>query len=147
MPPERPSGVWIDPQIIGRTWYDLGVPPDVAASFDVQRNKVLETGQPLSENVRLPTRSGQRLYEYTLTPIHDGAVDVAAVVFTLRDFTEQRRAEEALRESEEKYRLLAENSTDMISRHDPAGVYLYASPACKRLLGLRTPRAHRPLGL
>jgi PAS domain S-box-containing protein len=38
-------------------------------------------------------------------------------------------------EIEEKYRLLAENSTDMISRHDPAGVYLYVSPACRRLLG------------
>ncbi len=74
-------------EIIGRTWSDLGVPPDVAASFDAQRTKVLETGQPLGANVHLPTRSGLRLFEYTLTPIHDGAVDVAAVVSTLRDFT------------------------------------------------------------
>jgi PAS domain S-box-containing protein len=57
------------------------------------------------------------------------------VVVVLRDVTEARRADEALRESERRYRLIAENSSDMISRHDPAGVYLYASPACRALLG------------
>ncbi len=38
-------------------------------------------------------------------------------------------------ESEQRYRLMAENSTDMITRHSPEGVFLYASPACRSLLG------------
>jgi PAS domain S-box-containing protein len=42
---------------------------------------------------------------------------------------------ETPRESEELYRLLAEHSTDMISKHTPEGVYTYASPACRSLLG------------
>ena len=37
--------------------------------------------------------------------------------------------------AEELYRLLAENSTDMISKHTSEGVYTYASPACRALLG------------
>jgi PAS domain S-box-containing protein len=40
-----------------------------------------------------------------------------------------------LRESNELYRLLAEHSTDMISKHTPEGVYTYASPASRSLLG------------
>lgn len=38
-------------------------------------------------------------------------------------------------ESEDRYRLMAENSTDMITRHDPKGIFLYVSPACHALLG------------
>ena len=38
-------------------------------------------------------------------------------------------------ESENLYRLMAENSTDMITRHNPEGVFIYASPASYALLG------------
>ncbi len=43
--------------------------------------------------------------------------------------------EQTLRESELRFHLLAENSTDMISRHAPDRTYLYVSPSCKTLLG------------
>ena len=47
----------------------------------------------------------------------------------------RRRVQEVLRESRERYRLLAENTTDMISRQTPEGIYRYVSPACRVLLG------------
>ncbi len=41
---------------------------------------------------------------------------------------------EELKASEERFRLLAEYSSDMITLHDVSGKYLYASPACKETL-------------
>src|SRR5919107_188065 len=46
-----------------------------------------------------------------------------------------KQSGQASPESEELYRLLAENATDMISKHTSEGVYTYASPACRPLLG------------
>jgi len=48
---------------------------------------------------------------------------------------EQERIQKALAERESQFRLLAENSSDIISRHDIHGNILYISPACRILLG------------
>jgi PAS domain S-box-containing protein len=48
---------------------------------------------------------------------------------------QRERMQFALAESEAQFRLLAENSSDMISRHDGHGTFLYTSPACKTILG------------
>ncbi|MCL7454166.1 MAG: PAS domain S-box protein [Anaerolineae bacterium] len=60
---------------------------------------------------------------------------LGAVATTLAGMIERKWGEDALRDSERRYRLLAENATDMISRHSPEGRYRYASPACRALLG------------
>ncbi|HWM90700.1 MAG TPA: EAL domain-containing protein [Thermoanaerobaculia bacterium] len=53
----------------------------------------------------------------------------------LEDITDRREAQDALQASEERFRALVQNASDMISILDPDGSVRYASPSHQRLLG------------
>lgn len=59
----------------------------------------------------------------------------ASNALVIKSLDASENLEKNLRESELRFHLLAENATDIISRHTPDGGYLYVSPSCKTLLG------------
>ena len=67
-------------------------------------------------------------------PIRDENGSVVAAVITMRDVTEQKRAEEALRESEKKFRVLADTSKAAIYVYQGENL-LYVNEAAERITG------------
>ncbi|KQU05157.1 hypothetical protein ASG60_00210 [Methylobacterium sp. Leaf469] len=63
-------------------------------------------------------------------------------VQTLTDVTERRLAEDRLRDSEARYRLLADHASDLILLEDPSGRHLYISPAVTPMLGYTVDEAN-----
>jgi len=62
---------------------------------------------------------------------------LSAIGSQIGQFTERKRAEEALRQSEVYFRSLIEHAADTISTYDANGVRLYTSPSIERVLGYK----------
>jgi len=84
---------------------------------------------------RLVTPMGTRVVEWDGYPLFDEEDQYAGIQMTGRDITERKQMEEALRESEERYRLIAENASDLIWTMDMNLRYTYMSPSVERMRG------------
>jgi PAS domain S-box-containing protein len=65
------------------------------------------------------------------------AGNLAFGITSMRERTARRRAEEALRQSEEKYRTVADFTYDWEYWQGPDGRFIYVSPSCERITGYR----------
>ncbi len=84
--------------IIGKTEGDLGFPPEVIEQHKQRREAVFATGETLRGETSVLTVDGVRQHEYILIPIHDASGSVQVVVAKSTDVTEQRQAQEELRQ-------------------------------------------------
>jgi PAS domain S-box-containing protein len=73
--------------------------------------------------------------EVRVSALRDESRRLVGFLGVSRDITKRRRAEEALRESERRYRLLAENATDIIATRDLQLRVTYMSPSVTDILG------------
>jgi len=103
--------------------------PELEANRVADFGRVALTGEPLRfEN---HAASIDRWFE---TWAYQPAIGQFAVLVT--DITDRKRQENAVRESEMRFREVADMSLDMLSRHDLAGICLWASPSCRQILSI-----------
>ena len=81
------------------------------------------------------------VFEASYTPIRDRDGSVAGVIGVGTDITERRKAEEALRRSEESSRALVQHATYGIYRSSPEGRFLAVNPALVKMLGYASEEA------
>lgn len=99
--------------------------------------RVIDTGLPVYEERWLNTLNGRRYLHTVKFPLRTATGKVEAVAGVSVDITDRKQMEQALRDSEERFRLLAENAQDMIYWYeiDPVRRCRYMNPASTRILG------------
>jgi two-component system, cell cycle sensor histidine kinase and response regulator CckA len=109
--------------------------PEFAARVRAAYEKAVRSGTPsIDEQVYAPS-GAPNYWLRLLTPLRDSQGRVTRLVGTGIDITEQRRAIEALRESEERFQLITAHMSDLICLIDADQRFAYASPAFSALLG------------
>ena len=114
-------------EYIGKPRTNAGVPPEFAQAREYLSRKVLETGQERSLEFPIHTPAGERFLECRLIPefAPDGSVE--SLMTLTRDVTQRKRAEEALRQSEERWRFMAESMPQKIFTAAPSGALDYVN--------------------
>ncbi|MEZ5165366.1 MAG: diguanylate cyclase [Acidimicrobiales bacterium] len=110
---------------------------DLAAIEDLIRHPSKPTETPIAIEGRLRTSAGAYRWFSVTTRDFSADPEVAGTVLTARDVTEERAAKLGLQRSEQWFRGLVQNSSDVIAVLDEAGVFTYVSPSVESLLGSR----------
>jgi PAS domain S-box-containing protein len=133
----RDAGFERPEDVIGKDDYSMGW-RDQAELYRADDRAVIESGKPkLMIEEPQTTPAGETIYILTSKmPLLDARGDTIGVLGTYLDITERKRAEEALRESEERYRILAEESPDQIFIIGRDDTMLYVNSAAMKLFRL-----------
>jgi diguanylate cyclase (GGDEF)-like protein/PAS domain S-box-containing protein len=102
--------------------------------------RTLQAGEVISDflmGLRSDGQQGTFWVTVGTAPIFADDGSVSGVVCTFADVSEQRNTQEALRESEERFRLLAESAADVVYRVKvgPSPQFEYMNPAVESVLG------------
>ncbi len=123
-------------QVIGKTGHDL-FPQEPAAFYEQKDREAFARGVP--EDIPSETIDsyslGRRILHTIKVPLYDKNHQPEYLLCISQDITEGHRAEEALRQNEQRFRALIENATDIIIILDNQFRFRYLSPSVSRILG------------
>jgi PAS domain S-box-containing protein len=121
-------------ELLGKNIYDV-LPEDIAQQRMYHINKALETGEVQVFEHRLTINDRLRHEESRV--VVSGEDEVLLIV---RDITDRKLSEEAIKQAEEKYRNIYEHAVEGIFQTTSEGRYLSVNPALAKMYGYESPQ-------
>ncbi|MCY7422264.1 MAG: PAS domain S-box protein [Chitinophagaceae bacterium] len=123
-------------EMMGMSGFDLVHPDDMLKTLDELLQPLVLNHKETQLRYRLKARDGNYKWVETYSkPVVDTRGETTSIISSSRDVTDQVDAENRLKTSEEQYRLLSENSNDVIATYNLDGAFTYVSPSCLQVLG------------
>jgi PAS domain S-box-containing protein len=131
----RMHGLKSSEELVGRNALDLVVPSD-HERVTANMRQALKQGTVRDAEYTLVRADGSQFPgELSTSALKDADGRSIGHITIARDITERKRAEQARKEAEDKYRNLVEGISDMIWETDEKGVFTFVSPKIKDTLG------------
>jgi PAS domain S-box-containing protein len=126
-------------EMLGRTTDFLHVNEQTLLEFQKALYPAVKTQGHLSSFEFRMKRKDGRIFptEHSVFPLTNNEGEHTGWVSVVQDITERKKAEDALRISEEKYKTLVESSSDSICVIDEAGVFVFANRSAAEAIGAR----------
>jgi PAS domain S-box-containing protein len=123
-------------ELLNLTFMEITHPGDRQEDFEGFQRAIRGEASEYEAEKRYVRKNGQVVWVSVNTRIiRDQAGQPVCTVAAIHDITGRMQAEEALRRSEKRFRLLVQNSSDIISVFDAEGTVTYQSPSIERVLG------------
>jgi len=123
-------------EIIGKNFSEWTM-PEFHEIMNESLVQLFNDGKPQTFQSRALANNHEiRWYLSRLSPVVEDNIVISAVLI-LSDITEQKYAEEALRESEENYRVIAQSTSDVIFIVDRLGKQLFLNKSVEKVLGYK----------
>ena len=121
-------------ELYGMNILDVIHPDDREKVGEIARRRMSGEAVPQTYEARGLTKTGEvRYLEFSITSLVFNGKE--ATQGSVRDITERRIAEDALRKSEEKYRSIFNTFDDLYYQTDMQGIITILSPSCKKITG------------
>ncbi len=125
-------------EVMGRSVFAFVHPDDLEKAIDDYSKAILTNDNILIHNgFRIVHKDGSEIYLDGLGKNLLDNPDIAGFVMNMRDVTERQRADEKLQQEEERFRALAELSSDIILLVNREGIIIYENPALEKILGFK----------
>ena len=121
-------------EVIGKSDTEL-IPIEQARKLQKHDMGIMTSGKSVLREEVVGTTDSPRIYQTMKAPRYDHASNVIGIIGIARDITKQKKIEEALRKSEQQYRLITETSLQGMAQVDAKGHLTFANTAIVELTG------------
>jgi len=123
-------------EIIGSDWFKIFFKPDIYDEMDKVWRDAWGAKSHSYVNPIRAKNGDEKFISWQTTGMYDDADGTNHLMLCIgEDITKRKQMEVALRESEEKYRLLIENQTDLVVKVDVEGKFQFISPSYCEMFG------------